>query len=142
MDGIAINTNLLIPEAQLEWIIARSSGPGGQNVNKVNSKVTLRWQAEGNPLLDDRTQQRLRALVGSRWLQDGSILITSQTSRDQATNKRLCKERLRQWILQALQPVIPRRPTRPTHGSVRRRLQNKQRQADKKSNRSTPRWDG
>ncbi|MFN5770996.1 MAG: peptide chain release factor-like protein, partial [Pirellulaceae bacterium] len=75
MDGIAINSNLLIPETQLEWIIARSSGPGGQNVNKVNSKVTLRWQAEGNPLLDDRTQQRLRALVGSRWLQDGSILI-------------------------------------------------------------------
>ena len=122
---LRITDTLAIADWELTESFSRSSGPGGQNVNKVETAVELRFEAATSPSLADPVKRRLQRLAGRRWTQDGAILILSQETRSQARNRELARERLADLIRQAL--VAPKRriATRPTLGSQRRRLKAK-----------------
>lgn len=141
MEDLWITDFLSIPASEFEVTYSRSSGPGGQNVNKVNSKVSVHWQLSTNLSLPEPVRIRLRQLAGSRLNSDGSILVVSQEHRDQVGNQRECMTKIRELILLAMRPPKPRRPTQPTRSSQRRRLADKKSTSDKKSMRQKPNWD-
>ena len=124
-----------IPPEQLEFTFVRSSGPGGQNVNKVASKAQLRWNPGKSGLLSPEVLERLETLFPSHFTKDGDLLISSQKTRDQLKNREDCLEKLQKMILKASTIPKPRIPTKPTKGSVRRRLEDKGKNAQKKEER-------
>jgi ribosome-associated protein len=142
MKDIRVHENLFIPATELEVSYARSSGPGGQNVNKVNSKVTLKWALHQSELLPMTVLDRLRVLAKSRLLDDGSLQVTSQVHRDQLSNLRDCVQKIQHLVLAALNPPKSRKPTRPSAGSNRRRLEEKAKRSQTKTNRNSGGWDG
>jgi ribosome-associated protein len=125
---------IVIPAGDLSWRAVRSSGPGGQNVNKVASKVELRLDLDGTAALDGETKRRLRGLAGAR-LAGGEVVIISQATRDQKQNLADARAKLAALIARALHRPKPRRPTRPTRSSVERRLADKQRRGRLKADR-------
>ena len=131
-DPLRVADTLLIPASDLSYAAVRSSGPGGQNVNKVSSKIELRFDLEGTAALQPSVKARLRALAGKRLDADGWLIVISQKTRDQARNREDARDKLAELIRLAL--VVPklRRPTRPTRGSQRRRRDDKQRRAGTK----------
>lgn len=130
-----INSQLQIPRGELRFEYARSGGPGGQNVNKVNSKATLRWNLEENQSLPVGVMTRLRGLAGSRLTDGGELLIVGQRFRDQPKNVEDCLEKLRELILKAAVQPRKRIKTKPTRGSVKRRLADKKAESQKKQSR-------
>ncbi|KIX17349.1 MULTISPECIES: alternative ribosome rescue aminoacyl-tRNA hydrolase ArfB [Paracoccus] len=128
-----VTETIAIQEWELSEQFTRSQGPGGQNVNKVETAVELRFEAATSPSLPDPVKRRLQRLAGRRWTQDGAVLILSQETRSQARNRELARERLADLIRQAL--VAPKRriATRPTLGSQRRRLKAKSVRGEVKS---------
>ncbi len=133
--SLPIDERVTIPASDLVWTAVRSSGPGGQNVNKVASRVELRFALSVTRALDDATKARLRAL-GKRYLDaDGDLLVKSDLTRDQSRNLEDALQKLRDLVRQAL--VVPRRrrATRPSLGSKRRRLEDKRRTSEKKRDR-------
>lgn len=130
-----ISPSLSIPGSDLSWEASRSSGPGGQNVNKVASKVELRFNLPGTRALSLEVKERLASLAATRLDADGWILIISQLTRDQGRNLDDALDKLRQLILRALVRPTPRRPTRPTRASKERRLDEKRRHAERKQGR-------
>jgi ribosome-associated protein len=133
--ALEIREGLVLPAEDLTWTAARGSGPGGQNVNKVASRVDLRFDLAGTRALDEGTRSRLRTLARGRLDADGRIRITSERTRDQARNLEDARDKLRALVLRALEPPRPRRPTRPTASSRRRRLEEKRRRGQKKQDR-------
>ncbi len=133
---LRINENLVIAADQLEWTFARSGGPGGQNVNKVNSKATLRWHPPAD-FLNPAPWGRFRRLAKRFFTTEGEVVIQSQEFRDQSQNIESCRDKLKELLLAAL--VIPKRrvATKPTKASRRRRLDNKKIQSDKKRTRQS-----
>jgi ribosome-associated protein len=127
-----------VPESEFEWTYVRSSGPGGQNVNKVASKAVLRWDAKASPSLPDAVKARLLARHASRFTSDGVLLLTSQRFRDQERNRQDCMERLCSWLVEAAAAPRPRRPTKPTRAAKERRLQAKKQRAKQKAQRRRP----
>ena len=121
--------------AEIECSYARSSGPGGQNVNKVNSKCILRWSIRETPSLSIAVKARFLARYASRLTNDGEIIITSDRSRDQKRNFEDCIEKLKEMVELVLRPPKVRTKTKPTKGSVRRREAGKKAQSDKKAAR-------
>lgn len=135
---LKITERLSIPLDEFEFEYSRSGGPGGQNVNKVNSKVQLRWNPGLSPSLPEPLRARLLALVGSKLTTEGELLIASQASRDQGRNYDACLEKLRQIVFSVAVPPKPRRPTKPTRGSQVRRIEAKSRRSETKRDRRKP----
>jgi ribosome-associated protein len=138
---LEITPLLQIPDSEFTWSFARSSGPGGQNVNKVASKAVLRWDVAVSSALPEDVKIRLALQQKRFFTQEGSLIITSQRHRDQERNREDCLEKLRAIILQALAVPKARKKTRPSRGSKRRRLQEKKRRSDVKQNRRRPNAD-
>ena len=136
MDALRIDGNVVIPAADLTWSAARSSGPGGQNVNKVASKVDLRFDLEGTTALSPEQKARLRASAGARLDAEGRLVIVSQSTRDQRRNLEEARNRLREIVLGCLRPPKKRRPTKPSRSSKEDRLRTKKAQSAKKKERS------
>ena len=132
---ISVTPTIQIPDAELELAFARSGGPGGQNVNKVSSKVLLRWNPARSAALPPDVKGRLLEMLRPRLTKDGDLLIVSQLTRDQGRNLEDCHEKLRTLVLQALHRPTPRRPTKPTRGAHRRRLHEKRRRSETKAAR-------
>ncbi|MEM6472920.1 MAG: alternative ribosome rescue aminoacyl-tRNA hydrolase ArfB [Planctomycetota bacterium] len=114
----------------------RSSGPGGQNVNKVNSKITLRWSPKASTVIDEAWRGRFIARFGSRLTRDGELVLQSGRHRDQPQNLADVRSRLVSMLLSCREPAKPRKKTRPTAGSRRRRREAKTRQSEKKQSRN------
>jgi ribosome-associated protein len=140
MEDIIIHEHLSIPAAELEAYFARSSGPGGQNVNKLNTKATLCWKLTQSQVLSAPAAARLKALAASKITDDGILQITSQVHREQGRNLQACRDRLRALVIESLKPPTIRKPTRPTAGSNRRRLNDKKMSSERKQSRSSN-WD-
>jgi len=121
--------------SEFQFLTSRSSGPGGQNVNKVNSKVELRFDVQNSSLLSDDQKDILLKKLATKITTEGILSVVSQRDRSQLANKEDAIEKLYLLIEKALKPVKPRKNTRPTKGSVERRLTTKRIKAEIKQNR-------
>jgi ribosome-associated protein len=135
-DLILANLTITIPERELEWTAVRASGPGGQNVNKVSSKVELRFDFEESEALSDAVKARLRALAQHRLDGEGRILITSQVTRNQPQNLADARNRLAELIAKAMVTPKRRKATRPSRAAKRARVNDKRVHSKKKQSRA------
>jgi ribosome-associated protein len=134
-DPLVIDGVLTIPGTELSWTAVRASGPGGQNVNKVASKVELRYDLASSRAIPEQVKARLRVIARSRLDAEGQLLVTSQLTRDRVRNLDDARAKLVGLVKKALLVPPRRKATRPTLGSKRRRLEGKRRQAEKKTAR-------
>ncbi len=135
---IQINQSLAIPDEELTFSASRSGGPGGQNVNKVNTRVTLWFDVAGSPTLSAEQKQMLLTHLANRITREGVLQITSQQHRTQPANRNAAVERFVELLAQALARPKPRHKTRPTYSSKQRRLETKRLRSDTKRLRSDP----
>src|SRR4051794_33041322 len=130
--GIELGTGVWTDSYQLRFGFSRSSGPGGQNVNKVNTKTELRVGLSALHGMSDRALTRLRALAGRKITSEDDILLTADTERTQESNRRACLEKLRKLIAAALIEPKVRKKSKPSKSAKRKRLDTKKKQGDKK----------
>jgi ribosome-associated protein len=133
---IRITATIAIDEREIAESFIRSSGPGGQNVNKLATAVQLRFDVRHSRFLPDEVRARLEKLAGRRLTRDGVLVITAERHRTQERNRQDARERLVALIRQAAIRPKPRRPTKPTAGSRERRIQTKKRRSRTKRLRS------
>jgi ribosome-associated protein len=132
---LVVTPRLTIPAGELEIAFARSGGPGGQNVNKVSSKVDLRWNPTTSAALGEDDRAWLLQKLRSRLTTDGTLIVTSTATRDQIVNRDDAMSKLVLIVAAALDRPKPRKPTKPSKGAKRRRLADKRHHAEKKANR-------
>ena len=130
---LQITDQITLEDWELTEQFVRSSGPGGQNVNKVASAVELRFEAERSPHLPEPVKRRLRRLAGRRWTKDGAVVIQVSEERSQARNREIARERLADLIRRAAEPPKKRIPTRVTQSQKRKRLQAKRQRGEVKA---------
>jgi ribosome-associated protein len=130
---LRITDQITLADWELTESFSRSSGPGGQNVNKVETAVELRFEAERSPHLAPAVKARLKRLAGRRWTDGGAIVIRAEETRSQARNRELARERLAEMIREALVSPKRRVATRPTLASKRRRIEAKEQRGAIKS---------
>lgn len=138
--SLQILPSLSIPYSELELSYVRSSGPGGQNVNKVNSKAVLRWSLLRSPSIPDPLRARLLEKLAPRLTAGGDLIITSDRFRDQLKNRQDCYQKLSETLASAAFRPKPRKETRPTKGSRKRAQASKSRHSEKKSLRGKVRY--
>jgi ribosome-associated protein len=139
---IRVTDHISIDEREIEESFVRSSGPGGQNVNKLATAVQLRFDVRGSPSLPAEVRARLERLAGTRVTRDGVLVITAQRHRTQARNREDALERLIDLVRRAAVAPRLRRPTRPTAASRKRRVEAKKHRAGvKRLRRATPTLD-
>ena len=139
--SLQVAAGIEIPDSELSLSFVRSSGPGGQNVNKVATAAQLRFDLERSAVLTDGVKARLKALSGRRLTADGSILIIARNHRTQEGNRREAHERLTDLIRRALTVPKPRKATKPTRAARERRLEHKTRLRHTKRLRAKPALD-
>jgi len=135
MEPLRIDPGTTIPAEELSWRAARASGPGGQNVNKVATKVELRFDLARDTALPEPAKSRLRAAQSHRLDAEGALIVGSQATRSQSRNLQDAREKLAALVRASLRAPKTRRPTKRTRGSERRRLEEKRRQSEKKHRR-------
>ena len=137
-DDLVISDAVRIPYSEFEFAASRSGGPGGQNVNKVNSRIQLRWNPTASPSIEPDVAERFVKLAGKRMTKDGEILITAQEHRDAPKNKADSLERLAELLRAALVKPRVRKASKPSRGSKERRLKEKRFRSETKQGRRRP----
>ncbi len=132
---IEIEPNIRVADRELRFSFVRSSGPGGQNVNKVNSKAVLRWSVATSGGLPEGVRGRFSARYRSRINDAGELVLTSERYRDQPRNEEDCRQKLRDMLLAVARPPKRRRKTKPTKASIERRHDQKRTRSRKKEQR-------
>ena len=132
---IIVNRWIRILGSEFTLTYSRSSGPGGQNVNKVNTKVTLRWNVTDSPSLPAAVKQRFLRHYAARITESGDLVINSQKTRSQSSNAIDCRQRVQQLITAVAVAPKVRRKTRPSKGSKERRLESKRQRSSLKRHR-------
>ncbi len=135
---IEITPRLSIPRDELVFTASRSSGPGGQHVNKTSSRITLRFDLEASTRLSEAQKATLRARLATRLTKDGVLMVHAQKHRSQSRNRERAVERFAELLRDALAEAAPRRPNRIPRGVRRRRLDNKRRRSQTKAMRRAP----
>lgn len=138
---LEVTDRLHVPLKELKFTYSRSQGPGGQNVNKVNTKATLRWSISSNRTLPFAVRARFADRYRHRITSEGDLLLTSQRFRDRGRNVADCLEKLRKLIADVADEPIKRKPTKPTKGSQRRRRKGKEANSQKKQMRKPPKME-
>lgn len=141
MRTLDVNRRIRIPLSEFEFTFARSSGPGGQNVNKVNSKAVLRWPIKASTSLPNDVRERFLQKFAGRITTDGELVLSSQQFRDQPRNVADCLDKLRAMLLAATRIPTKRKATKPSRAMVEQRLQQKQKRAKKKRARTERNWE-
>jgi ribosome-associated protein len=135
-----IDENTVIPDSEFVFKASRSSGPGGQNVNKVNTRITLLFDVAASPSLSNPQKHRILSRLSTRADRHGVIRVASQKERTQEANRRAAVERLRQLLTEALKRRPVRKKTAPTAGARERRLKEKKRRSVQKQQRARRDW--
>ena len=135
MEPLRINSRLVLPAEELRVSFARSSGPGGQNVNKVETQVILRFSVAGSRALGEYRRNRLLERLKSRLTAGGELILRSSRTRSRQRNLEDARERLARLLAEGLRVDAARKPTRPTASSKRRRMEAKRRRGDLKRGR-------
>lgn len=136
-DALRVGPGVFVPRSLLRMSYSQSSGPGGQNVNKRATRAELRVTVADLPI-PPGARARLRRLAGARLTGEGELVLHSDEHRSQGRNRDECESRLVELVKRALVPPKPRKKTRPTRGSVERRIQAKKEKGQKKERRKRP----
>lgn len=137
-DTLIVRPGLEIPTSEFDFTFMRSSGPGGQNVNKVSTKARLRWPVEETESLPEAVKERFTRRYHRRLTNEGELILDSQRYRDQASNVSDCLVKLREMIDSVVDPPKRRKKTKPTRGSKERRLKEKRKRGQRKQMRKPP----
>ncbi len=138
---ITVTPSITIPDEELELRYVRSSGPGGQNVNKLSTKAVLRWNVVASESVPEPVKQRFVDRYRRRITAGGEIVLSSQRHRHQARNAEDCRQRLRAMLHAVVQPPRPRKPTKVPRRAVEARLRDKRERSEKKGRRKSGGWD-
>ena len=136
-----VTSFIQIPDAELEFTYVRSSGPGGQAVNKVSSKARLRWNPHASSALRWDVRERFLARFGNKLTETGDLLLASDRHRDRLQNRDDCLDKLREMLLEVAYPPKARKATKPTFGSKQRRIRAKKENKQKKAGRGKVSWE-
>jgi ribosome-associated protein len=136
---LVVNPRLRVPLREFRFSFARSSGAGGQNVNKLNTKAVLRWSVRKSPSLPEPVRQRFMTRYKRRITSEGELVLSSQRFRDRGRNVADCLEKLRSMLQEVATPRRPRKASRPTRAAVERRLRSKRKTTVTKQHRQRPR---
>ena len=132
-DGsLRVTASVVVPAHELEWRFGPSGGPGGQHANRAHTRAEVRFDVRSSSALSETQRSRLLGRLGD------TVIVSADDERSQLRNRRLALDRLRRRLADALKVDPPRRPTRPSRGSVERRLDAKRRQGDRKRERRRP----
>jgi len=140
-NALVVNESVAIPRSELDVRVSRSSGAGGQHVNKTSSRVEIFWNILASRAVSDEERSRLMTKLGSKLTTEGSIRVVASDMRSQSRNRELAEERLAELVRRALMIPRKRRPTKPTKASKEARLDEKKRRGSKKRDRQQKSFD-